>query len=265
MNLSDIDATLKQWFTDCPSAIVAFSGGVDSSLVAWLARRELGRERCTAVISASASLKLSDLDAGKGFCLENDIPLEIVRTEELLNPDYFLNPVNRCFFCKQSLYTELKPMAKAAGAWLLNGTNVDDLGDYRPGLQAADDFAVRSPLAECGIDKDGVRALAAAANLSCWDKPASPCLASRIPYGQQVTERKLRQVEDGEAILAAAGFPVTRIRHHGDLARIEVPAESVASLQGHACLAEIAKLGFETVEVDPEGFVSGKLNRVLEL
>jgi uncharacterized protein len=265
--MDPVPDSLRNWFADCPRALTAFSGGVDSSLVAVLATRLLGPERHTAVISASPSLKLSDLDEAKAFAARQRIPLTIIETRELHNPDYVLNPVNRCFFCKHTLYTELEDLARQTpGTWILNGTNTDDLGDYRPGLQAAEQFQVRSPLAECGLDKQAVRDLAAALDLDCWNKPAAPCLSSRIPYGQRVTPEKLRRIESAEAWLQRNGFDVCRVRHLDDAkARIEVPAESVPELRPLLApmRAAFAPLGFEDVEIDPEGFVSGKLNRTI--
>jgi uncharacterized protein len=257
---------VETWFKDCPFALVAFSGGVDSSLVAFLARKHLGDTRMVAVISASPSLKLSDLDAGKMFCLEHGIPLKVIETEELKNPDYATNPVNRCYFCKHTLYTELQLLAKQkAPCWILNGTNMDDLGDYRPGLHAASEFEVRSPLAECNLNKDHVRALARSHALACWDKPASPCMSSRIPYGEEVTRKKLRQIEAGEALVLKLGFPIVRLRHHDTKAVIEIPPEEIPRLkQQERTLAQQLKIiGFAETEIDREGFVSGKLNRAL--
>lgn len=257
---------LEAWFANCPGALIAFSGGVDSSLAAFVAQHFLGRESVLAVISASPSLKLSDLAAAKEFAQSYDIPLRVITTQEMQNPDYFSNPSNRCYFCKHTLYDELAEIRQEfPGWWVLNGTNVDDHGDYRPGLKAADEFEVRSPLAECGLTKQDVRALAEYFELNCWDKPASPCLSSRVPYGEQITVAKLRQIEDAEAIVKASGFPVNRVRHLGTIARVEVPEADVGQLQleNSAMVAEILKLGFERVEFDQEGFVSGKLNRVL--
>ena len=257
---------LEAWFANCPGALIAFSGGVDSSLAAFLAQYFLGRESMLAVISASPSLKLSDLAAAKDFAQSYDMPLRVITTQEMQNPDYFNNPSNRCYFCKHTLYDELAEIRKEfPGWWVLNGTNVDDHGDYRPGLKAADEFEVRSPLADCGLTKDEVRALAEHFELNCWDKPASPCLSSRVPYGEQITVAKLRQIEDAEAIVKASGFPINRVRHLGAIARVEVPETDVEQLQleRSAIVAEILKLGFERVEFDEEGFVSGKLNRVL--
>lgn len=257
---------LESWFDSCPGALIAFSGGVDSSLVAFLAQHFLGKKNVLAVISASPSLKLSDLDEAKDFARKNDLPLRVISTQEMDNPDYFSNPSNRCYFCKHTLYDELADLRNEfPGWWVLNGTNSDDLGDYRPGLKAADEFSVRSPLVESGIDKDAVRQLAAHFKLQCWDKPASPCLSSRVPYGERITIKKLRQIENAEAIVQAHGFRINRVRHYGDTARVEVPAES--SHQLVACRETITSgiqaLGFDAVEFDDEGFVSGKLNRVI--
>ena len=266
--MTNIRNDLKQWFADCPFALTAFSGGVDSSLVAWLANHFLGPKNNLAVISASPSLKLSDLDDAKDFARENGLPLRIIETQEMLNPDYVLNPANRCFFCKQTLYQELETLAaNHHPCWVLNGTNVDDLGDYRPGLQAARTFEVRSPLAECGMNKDDVRELAAALNLSCWNKPAAPCLSSRIPYGQRVTLAKLRRIEKAEAWLQEHGFEICRVRHEEPFtARVEVDTERVAELHTLSSNLESAfsDMGFTKVVLDEEGFVSGKLNRVLK-
>lgn len=257
---------LKAWYRECPGAWVAFSGGVDSSLVAFLARHFLGAERVRAVISASPSLKLSDLEAAKNFAAGMDLPLRVITTAEMENPNYFENPSNRCYFCKHTLYDELGELTQEfPDWWVLNGTNTDDAGDYRPGLKAAEEFEVRSPLVDCGVDKEGVRALAAHFNLVCWDKPASPCLSSRVPYGERITVEKLRQIEDAEALVAKAGFRINRVRHHGETARVEVERDAIGRLAAarDGLRASIQALGFREVEFDAEGFVSGKLNRAI--
>jgi uncharacterized protein len=262
----DCIARLKPWFERCDGTITAFSGGVDSSLVAFLARHFLGSERSIAAISASPSLKMSELDEARSFAAAHDIPLNVVVSGEIENPNYFTNPVNRCYYCKDALYDELENLRQQYPKWwVLNGTNLDDSGDYRPGLEAASEHAVRSPLVECRITKEQVRAVAAHFQLKCWDKPASPCLASRIPYGERVTVQKLRQIESAEAWLKAAGFPVSRVRHYGKQACVEVPVEDIAQLSNQtASLSQaFAEIGFAATEIDPEGLVSGKLNRVL--
>ena len=258
---------LRDWFKECPGALVAFSGGVDSSLLAFLSKHFLGRAQTLAVISASPSLKLSELDEAKDFARANDLSIRVITTKEIENPSYFSNPTNRCYLCKHALYDALADLRKDyTGWWILNGTNRDDLGDYRPGLKAADDFQVRSPLSDCGIDKEGVRALAAYFKLQCWDKPASPCLSSRVPYGEEITVKKLRQIEDAEAIVKDAGFPINRVRHYGDTARVEVAENLQTKLAENreAITAGIRKLGFARVDFDEEGFVSGKLNRIID-
>lgn len=264
--MSDLEK-LRDWFRECPGALVAFSGGVDSSLLAFLSQYFLGRVQTLAVISASPSLKLSDLEEAKDFARANDLSIRVITTKEMENPNYFSNPTNRCYFCKHTLYDELADLRKDyTGWWVLNGTNRDDLGDYRPGLKAADEFEVRSPLSDCGIDKEGVRALAAYFKLQCWNKPASPCLSSRVPYGEEITVKKLRQIEDAEALVKDVGFPINRVRHYGDTARVEVAEDLQAKLaENREVIAEgIRKLGFAQVDFDEEGFVSGKLNRVID-
>lgn len=258
---------LERWFAECESCVVAFSGGIDSSLVAYLARNHLGRERCLAVVGNSASLKTKDLADARQFADRYDIPLRIIETEELSSDDYRINPENRCFHCKSELFSKLDEVRRELGfRYILGGENLDDHGDYRPGLQAAAKFEVRGPLAECSITKNDLRAIARSLELECWEKPASPCLSSRIPYFQEITAIKLRQIEAGESFLAERGFPVSRVRHHDSYARIEVPHEQVPDLRSQeTVLAEaFAELGFTRIEIDPEGFVSGKLNRELE-
>jgi len=262
----DSIARLERWFERCDGAITAFSGGVDSSLVAFLARHFLGSERSIAAISASPSLKMSELEEARSFAAAHDIPLNVVVSGEIENPNYFTNPVNRCYYCKDALYDELESLRQQYPKWwVLNGTNLDDHGDYRPGLEAASEHAVRSPLAECQMSKEQLRAVAAHFQLKCWDKPASPCLASRIPYGERVTVQKLNQIESAEAWLKVAGFPVSRVRHYGEQARVEVPVADIPKLtnQTEKLRQAFAEIGFTSTKIDPEGLVSGKLNRVL--
>jgi len=257
---------LRAWFSECPGAIVAFSGGVDSSLVTYVAHEVLGDERALALISASASLKMKELEEARAFCDRYGIPVQIIATDEILDPNYFNNPSNRCYFCKSILYADLDEIAEArAPAWVINGTNADDAFDYRPGLQAADEKKVRSPLAEIGMTKQDIRDVSSLLNLKCWNKPASPCLSSRIPYGERVTIDKLKRVEAAENYLNELGFDVCRVRHAETTARVEVPSDRVAECKQYeeVIVEKFISLGFEMVEIDKEGFVSGKLNRAI--
>lgn len=258
---------IKDWFqTHSNQVIVAFSGGVDSCLTLFLARKFLGKEKVVAVISASPSLKKRDLKSAINFCKENEINLEVIETKEIEDPNYFTNPINRCYFCKSNLYDELKMIAKKfPGTLILNGQNKDDLSDYRPGIKAANEFSVLTPLVDCDFTKNDVRDIAKYFNLSTWDKPASPCLSSRIPYGQEVTIEKLRQIENAENYLNDLGFTEARVRHFNNVAKIEVPKERLSDLFKieNEVKAKLTQLGFVNTEIDNEGFVSGKLNRVL--
>ncbi|MDQ8202686.1 ATP-dependent sacrificial sulfur transferase LarE [Pelagicoccus sp. SDUM812003] len=266
MTTQDTLTRLERWFSQLEGSITAFSGGVDSTLVLKLSRDFLGPERAIGCISDSPSLKRRDLEEAKTFCRRFDIQLEIIHTRELDDRNYASNPSNRCFACKSHLYQDLGELQRRFPTrTILNGTNADDLGDYRPGLKAAADHAIRSPLSECGVDKQTVRQLARHLELPNWDKPASPCLSSRIPYGSPVTRGKLQQIETAESVLERYGFTDGRVRHFGTEAKIEVPFEQIEALTSRLdrISAALRALGFETISVDREGFVSGKLNRAL--
>ena len=247
--------------------IIALSGGVDSCLAAFLSRKFLGKGNAVAVISNSASLKKKDLEIATSFCEQHDIKYEIIYTNELEDPNYFSNPQNRCYFCKNELYdclTELTE-SKYRGYKIINGNNYSDLGDYRPGLNAADEQNVLSPFINCKVSKNEIREIARYYNLSVWDKPASPCLSSRFPYGEEITLEKLKRVEDAETILNDLGFDEVRVRSFGDTARIEVPSQNLMELKEvfEELSEKIISIGFLNCEIDEEGFISGKMNRAI--
>ena len=253
---------LKASLSAMEGALVAYSGGVDSSLVAYLAAEVLGA-KALAVTSGSASLKRSDLRLAERLADEWGMRHRVIVTDELSKPDYRANPVNRCFHCKTSLYTALAEIARQEGfTEILNGTNTDDLGDHRPGLIAAQDFAVRSPLVEAGVNKAGVRALAAHLGLDNAEKPQSACLSSRFPYGASINAERLAQVEQAEERLAALGFVEFRVRHHEDVARLEIGASELqrALALREALEAEIQACGYRFVALDLGAFRSGSLN-----
>ena len=257
---------LESWFRQRKGSIVAFSGGIDSTLVLYLSRKFQGRDGAIGVISNSESLKNKDFKLAQSFCEEFDIQLRIIKTDELSDSNYSENPINRCFFCKDHLFHDLQEMKKEyPGFEVLSGTNYDDLGDYRPGIDAAQKNLVISPLVDCKINKEEIREIARHFDLPNWNKPASPCLSSRIPYNQAVTLEKLKQIEAAEDILNSYGFEDVRVRHFGTFGRIEVQIDDLDKLLAikDKVYSDIKKLGIARVEIDDEGLVSGKMNRVI--
>lgn len=258
-------AALKSNIEDLGRVIVAFSGGVDSSLVAYVAAETLG-EGALAVTSGSKSLKRSDLALAGELAEKWGMHHRIIVTDEVLKPEYRANPVNRCFHCKTSLYEALEQIAADEGYdHVLNGTNTDDLGDHRPGLIAARNYDVVSPLVDAGFTKRDIRALAEALGLENAQKPQAACLSSRFPYGSHITEARLAQVEAAEDALAELGFSQFRVRHHEEVARIEIVAEELPrALELREAIQERVKAtGYRFVAVDLGGFRSGSLNEGL--
>ncbi|XHX79095.1 MAG: ATP-dependent sacrificial sulfur transferase LarE [Stenomitos frigidus ULC029] len=258
---------LKRLFAEMERALIAYSGGIDSTLVAKVAYDVLG-DRALAITAVSPSLLPEDLEDARVQAAAIGIAHELVQTHEMDNPNYTANPVNRCYFCKSELHDTLKPLALERGyPYVVDGVNADDLSDYRPGIQAAKERGARSPLAELGITKAEVRALAKHLGLACWDKPAQPCLSSRFPYGEEITIAKLQRVGRAEASLRRMGLSTFRVRSEGDTARIELPAEQlkefVLTTDLPTLVASFQSFGFLYVTLDLEGFRSGKLNQVL--
>ncbi len=250
------------------SAIVAFSGGVDSALVLRIAVDVLGADRVLAVTGRSPSVPAAELASVAALASEMGVRHEFYDTAEFDDPNYTSNPANRCYFCKSELYDSLLVLARRRGfGAVLSGTNADDLGDYRPGIQAAIERRIVAPLVEANITKADVRALLAAYGLAIHDKPASPCLSSRVPYGEAVTPEKLRRIDAAETLLRELGFRECRVRHHEKLARIEVPAGEIARFADVGLRqrvdAGLRELGFQYVALDLKGLRSGSLNEVL--
>jgi pyridinium-3,5-biscarboxylic acid mononucleotide sulfurtransferase len=258
---------LQALLASSEKALVAYSGGVDSTLVAKVAYDLLG-DRAIAVTAASPSLLPEELVAAREQAAAIGIAHQVVETHEMENPDYRANPINRCYFCKSELHDTLKPLAQAWGyPYVLDGVNADDLKDYRPGIQAAKERGARSPLAELGIHKLEVREIARHLGLTVWDKPAQPCLSSRFPYGEEISIEKLQRVGRAEVYLRSLGYDQIRVRSVGDTARIELPAQSIGGFVQEQSLptvvSKLQELGFAFVTLDLEGFVSGKLNRTI--
>jgi len=252
------------------SCAVAFSAGIDSTVVAKAAQLALGN-RAVAVTGTSASLATGELDEAVRLARLIGIRHEIINTDEFSKPEYLANAPDRCYHCKTELYTQIEGMADRLGvAMIANGANLDDLGDYRPGMRAAGEHRVASPLADCGFHKADVRALAQEWKLPIWDKPATPCLSSRVAYGEAVTPERLAMIDAAEHFLRESGLRTVRVRYHkGDVARLEVPAEALAALcepaRREPLVARLKELGFKYVTLDLEGFRSGSLNALVTL
>ena len=258
---------IKTLFVEMGQAIIAYSGGVDSALIAKVAYDTLG-SRALAVTAASPSLLPEELEDACIQAAEIGIAHQIVQTHEMDNPNYRANPVNRCYFCKSELHDTLKPLAQELGyPYVVDGVNADDLHDYRPGIAAAKERGARSPLAELGITKFEVRQISQILGLSWWDKPAQPCLSSRFPYGEEITIAKLQRVGRAEVYLRKLGFNNLRVRSLDDTAKIELAPEQIKDFVLNCDLQEVVSAfqsyGFMYVTLDLEGYRSGKLNQVL--
>jgi pyridinium-3,5-biscarboxylic acid mononucleotide sulfurtransferase len=249
---------------------VAYSGGVDSTVVAKAAQVALG-DQTIAVTAVSDSLASGELEDAETLANRIGIRHKIIRTEEFADPNYLRNNPDRCYFCKSELYGRLSGLLGALGVDVIaSGANTDDAGDHRPGMRAAGENGVRHPLQECGLSKDDVRALAKAWDLPTWDKPATPCLSSRIAYGESVTPERVRMIDQAEQWLRQKGLRVVRVRYHkGDMARVEVPLDDLPRLAEVQIRGELVKvfrsLGFKYVTLDLEGFRSGSLNALIPL
>ncbi len=266
-NLEEKANRLREILAARPGLIVAYSGGVDSAFLAWTAHDVLG-ERMRAVIADSASLARTHLKDALSFAREQHIPVEVVETRELENPDYARNDSMRCFHCKDELFTVLEEFRAAHGfAAVAYGVNADDEGDFRPGQQAARQHRVLAPLLEAQLTKIDIRELARQAGLRVWEKPASACLSSRIEYGREVTREALTLIERGEDALRGLGFRQFRVRHHGEIVRLEIARDELPRALSEAMAREFTVifkgLGFKFVTLDLEGFRSGSMNQLL--
>jgi uncharacterized protein len=265
MALAEKEARLHAVLASLDSALIAFSGGVDSSFLLYATVRALG-SRCVAFTTTSAATPADDLAYATRLATTLGVEHVLRTTDEVAIAEYAANPPNRCFFCKDNLFTLCRAEATVRGiATILDGANVDDLSDHRPGLAAAAAQGIRHPLVEAGFTKAEVREASRGAGLAAWDRPASPCLSSRVPYGTDITHAVLARVAAAEAVLRDAGFREFRVRHHDRLARIEVPPEDMPRLlaQGAQVTSALRAIGYLWVTLDLGGFRSGSLNAVL--
>lgn len=262
---------LSDYFLKKERAIIAYSGGVDSALLAYAAHLALG-SNMLATLADSPSLSRNEYRFAVNFTQEHGIPLQIIRTAEMEDPHYLANPANRCYYCKKALFESIEALRKALAnpsdesAWpIFYGANLDDLGDFRPGMQAAREASIQAPYIDLGFDKQTIRNICAHYRLEIAQKPAMPCMASRIAYGEAVTAEKLNRVEKAEDFLYDLGLRILRVRHHAESARIEVPPQDFATILEHRnrIRQKFHDLGFVYVSLDLDGFKSGSLNAVL--
>jgi uncharacterized protein len=266
VTVADLD-TLRSHLRDLAPVVTAFSGGADSAFLAWVAHDTLGAERALAVTAVSPSLPADERDACASLAQAWGLQWAEVETDEMTNAAYRRNGADRCFHCKDALMDAVVPLAERDAATVLLGVNVDDLGDHRPGQQAAEQRGARFPLVDAGFTKDDVRSASRQLGLPTWDKPAAACLASRLPYGTQVSIGVLGQVERAEHGLRSMGFAALRVRHYDDLARIEVPTDDLERVlaRREQVIDVVRGAGYRYVTLDLDGLRSGNLNAALEL
>ena len=256
---------LKQILSSFERVVVAFSGGVDSSYLLYAAKETLGEKNIVAVIAQSPTYPSSEVEEAIKIADHIGVVPKIINTDEFLDENFVANPKERCYYCKKELFAKLSEMAKEAGIKLvLDGSNHDDLNDIRPGSRAKKEFGVRSPLQEAGLTKKEIRELSKKAGLPNWDKPAMACLASRIPYGTRIDEKKLKMIAGGEEFLRSLGFRQNRVRHHAPIARIEVEKEDLPLIMEKEIMVQIVKkfedLGYNYVTLDLKGYQMGSMN-----